>query len=89
MIRLESTSDQCYHFGFVEPGKQFAARERVAAVLIALKRAKPVSEAPAAAIHTNSMTAEGAAKPARKPRQARDPDRPKRAYRRRDMRAEG
>lgn len=87
MHRLESTSDDCYCFGHRAVGEQFEANSKTRAVLIALGRAKdapPRAPAlPPAALQSTSPRA------ARPPRQARDPATPKRAYRRRDMRAEG
>lgn len=84
MHRLESTSDECFCFGYRAVGEQFDANTRTRAVLVALGRAKDVSAPPAA----EPAPAAEVPRAARAPRKPRDPDAPKRAYRRRDMRAE-
>lgn len=79
MPRFESTSEQCFYRHFVPVGESFEASRRDGEFLRALGRAKPYEAAVA--------TAEPAAATPRRTRNQRDPSKPKRQYRRRDMQA--
>lgn len=80
---MESTSEKCFCFGYRAVGEHFLADDKARKVLLALRHAKDVPAEKSAPASAKALRA------ARAPRQARDPAAPKRAYRRRDMRAEG
>lgn len=79
MPRFESTSEQCFYRSFIPVGECFEASSRDGGYLQALGRAKPYE--------TAVETAEPVAAAPRRTRAPRDPSKPKRQYRRRDMQA--